>query len=115
MTPTDRMLPSAFSDLEPFAAQWCCASFNQRLQRRAASTMDVLQAFYAAVQPRADAALIYLEGFDLDALPPRETNLLRLLFSLTQVAMAVEMHGAPKVPHASLPIPVTVLRESTPA
>jgi hypothetical protein len=108
-------LPAAFSELEALAQQWCCASFDERLQKRAASSMEDLRAFYDAVQPRADAALAHLEGFDLQALPPAEMNLLRLLFSLIQVAMAVEMHGTPKVPHANLPIPVRVLRESAPA
>lgn len=114
MTSTPHQLPAAFSDLEPFAEDWCCASFNARLQRRAASSLEALQAFYDAVQPRAEAALAHLEAFDLHALPERETQLLRLLFSLTQVAMAVEVHDGPKVPHASLPIPVRVLRESAP-
>ena len=115
MTTATSMLPPAFADLEAFARGWCCASFNERLQKRAASSMEELRKLYDALQPRADAALAHLEAFDLNALPAAEMNLLRLLFSLTQVAMAVEMHGAPKVPHANLPIPVRVLRESAPA
>lgn len=108
------LLPPAFADLDPLAREWALPSFNARLQKRAASSMDALQAFHAAVQPRAETALRHLENFALDALPPQETALLRLLFALTQVAMAVEVHGAPKVAHASLPIPVRVLRESLP-
>tara|TARA_R110000787_G_scaffold215561_1_gene324643 strand:+ start:4245 stop:4592 length:348 start_codon:yes stop_codon:yes gene_type:complete len=114
MTQSNPMLPAPFSDLESFAQDWALPSFNQRLQKRASSDMESLRAFYDAVQPRADAALEYLEDFDLDALPPPQLNLLRLLYALTQVCMAVEMHGVPKVPHASLPIPVRVLREPAP-
>lgn len=107
-------LPAGFADLEALAREWALPSFNERLQKRAAGSMDELQAFYSAVQPRADEALAHLEKFPLDALPAAETNLLRLLYALTQVAMAVEVHGTPKVPHASLPIQVRVLRESAP-
>jgi hypothetical protein len=108
------LLPPAFSDLESFAREWALPTFNERLQKRAASAMPDLRDFYEAVEPHADEALRHLEAFALDALPPAETNLLRLLYALTQVAMAVEVHGGPKVPHASLPIPVRVLRESLP-
>lgn len=108
------MLPSEFADLEFLAQDWALPSFDERLQKRAASSMPELHAFYDAVQPRADAALAWLEAFPLDALPAPAMNLMRLLYALTQVAMAVEMHGQPKVPHASLPIAVRVLRESAP-
>ena len=108
------ILPAAFSDLEAFAREWCSLDFNERLQQRAASSLSELKMFYDAVQPRSEAALKHLEGFSLDALPPAEMNLLRLLYAQIQVAMAVEVHGVPKVPHASLPIPIRVLRECAP-
>lgn len=113
-TSTSASLPPAFADLEPLAQRWALKSFDARMQRRAAAAMDEIQAFYDAVQPRAEEALLHLERFPLDALPPAETRLMHLLFALTQAAMAVEMHGKPKVPHALLPIPVRVLRESAP-
>ena len=109
-----KLLPADFADLEDLAREWALPSFNERLQKRAASPMAALQACYERLQPRADAALAHLEGFPLQALPQAETHLLHLLYALTQVAMAVEVHGQPKIPHASLPIPVRVLRESAP-
>lgn len=111
---TSTLLPSMFADLEPYAATWALPSFDARMQLRAALPMADIQAFYEAMQPRADAALAYLEGFPLNQMPAPEQNLMRLLFALAQAAMAVEMHGKPKVAHASLPIPVRVLRESLP-
>lgn len=111
---TNVSLPPAFADLEPMARIWALPSFNARMQLRASASMDEIRAHYDAVQPRAEAALVHLEPFPLNALPPAETRLMHLLFALTQAAMAVEMHGTPKVPHAPLPIPVRVLRESAP-
>lgn len=109
---TGTSLPPAFADLEALAQVWALPDFDARMQRRAAASMDDIRTLYEAVQPRAEAALVHLESFPLDALPAAETRLMHLLFALTQAAMAVEMHGAPKVPHAPLPIPVRVLRES---
>jgi hypothetical protein len=48
-------------------------------------------------------------------MPEDALRLLRLTFMLAQTAMAVEIHGRPHVPHASLPILVRVRREQTPA
>ena len=114
MTTNIVSLPQAFADLEPMAQRWALPSFDARMQRRAAAPMDEIRALYDALQPRADAALTHLEQFPLHALPPAETRLMHLLFALAQAAMAVEMHGVPKVPHAPLPIPLRVLRESAP-
>ena len=107
-------LPPEFSDLEAFAAVWALPSFDARMQLRAASGMADIQAFYDAMQPRAEAALSYLEQFPLHEMPAPAHRLMLLLFALAQAAMAVEMHGRPKVAQAPLPVPVRVLRESAP-
>ena len=114
MTTPLASLPPAFADLEALAQRWALPNFDARMQRRAAASMEEIHALYDAVQPRAEAALVHLEAFPLNTLPPAETRLMHLLFALAQAAMAVEMHGVPKVPHAPLPIPLRVLRESAP-
>ncbi|MGQ0699644.1 MAG: hypothetical protein ACT4PZ_15550 [Panacagrimonas sp.] len=114
MSPSESLLPPEFADLEAHACVWALPSFDARMQLRAAASMADIQAFYDAMQPRADAALVYLEQFPLNDMPPPAHRLMHLLFALTQAAMAVEMHGKPKVAHAPLPIPVRVLRESAP-
>ena len=115
MTHDDRLLPSEFSDLEPFAAGWALPSFDARMQHRAASSMSEIRRFYDAAQPRADAALAYLEQFPLNQIPEDAARLLRLMFALAQAAMAVEVHGQPHVLHATLPILVSVKCEPAPA
>ena len=94
----DALLPSEFSDLEPFAATWCLATEDERYQQRLASTMDELQAFYDAVVPRADAAMTYCDQFPLDDLPRDARNLLHLLFSMVMVSFPVEAFGQPRIP-----------------
>jgi hypothetical protein len=92
------MLPSEFSDLEPFAAKWCRATEHERYAERLSSTMDDMQSFYDATFPRAEAAKAYLDTFALEALPDDATNLLRLLYSLISVSFAVECWKQPHVP-----------------
>ncbi|HXY27690.1 MAG TPA: hypothetical protein VEH82_05370 [Acidimicrobiales bacterium] len=95
---SDALLPSEFSDLEPFAATWCLATEDERYQQRLASTMDEMQAFYDAVVPRADAAMTYCDQFPLDDLPDEARNLLHLLFSMVMVSFPVEAFGQPHIP-----------------
>jgi hypothetical protein len=92
------MLPSEFSDLEPFAAKWSLATERERYAERLSSTMDDMQAFYDATFPQAEAAKAYLDAFPLDALPDDATNLLHLLYSLISVSFAVECWKQPHVP-----------------
>ena len=92
------MLPSEFSDLEPFAATWCLPTEHERYAQRLSSSMDDLQAFYDVTFPRAEAAKAYLDTFPLDALPEDATNLLHLLYSLISVSFAVECWKQPHVP-----------------
>jgi hypothetical protein len=94
-------LPAEFADLEPFAATWCLATEPERWDRRMASTMDELLAFYDAAFPRLEAAIEHCDGFPLDALPPDVERLLQLVYSVVMVAMAVEIFGQPKTVDAA--------------
>jgi len=92
------LLPAEFADLEPFAARWCLASEPERYAARLASTVNDMQAFYDAIAPRAEAAMVYLDGFALDALPDDAINLLHLLYSMIIVSFPIEAWLQPRVP-----------------
>jgi|SRR5580700_716782 hypothetical protein len=92
------LLPSEFSDLEPFASKWCLATEQERYMERLASSMGEMQAFYDALFPRADEAMTYCDKFPLDDLPEDALNLLRLLLSLVMVSFPVEVWGQPRIP-----------------
>ena len=94
----EALLPSEFSDLEPFAKEWCLASEPERYAKRLASTMDEIQAFYDAIFPRAEEAIAYLEKFPLHDLPADAHRLLQLLYSLILVSFAVEIWRQPYIP-----------------
>ena len=92
------MLPNEFADLEPFAADWCLPTEPARFEKRLASSMADMQAFYDAITPRAAAAIAYLDQYALDDLPREALNLMHLVFSMIMVSFPVECWREPRVP-----------------
>jgi hypothetical protein len=92
------LLPGEFADLEPFARKWCLPIEDDRWAERLASTVDEVQAFYDAFEPRAEEAIRYCDRFPLDAMPEDAKNLLYLLCSLVQASFPVECWGQVRVP-----------------
>jgi hypothetical protein len=92
------LLPPEFSDLEPFALDWCLDSEPERYAKRLASSMDEIQAFYDAIFPRAEKAICYLEKLPLDDLPEDAFRLLKLLYSLIVMSFPVEIWKQPYIP-----------------
>src|SRR5262245_48841554 len=95
------MLPERFAAIEPFAPTWCLATEAERWRRRHASTMAELTAFYDAFFPRLEEAIDYCNAFPLDGLPDDATNLLKMIYSLVMVSMAIEVFGQPKTVDAA--------------
>jgi hypothetical protein len=92
------MLPSQFSDLEPFAAKWCLATERERYAARLSSSMEEMQAFYDAFFPRVADALGYCDQFPLDDMPDDAVQLLNLTYSLINVSYPIEVWHEPQVP-----------------
>ena len=92
------MLPSQFSELEPYAAKWCLPSEDERWAERLASSMDEIQAFYDAFEPRAEEAIRYCDQFQIGDLPEDAKQLLYLLCSLVEASFPVECWGQARVP-----------------
>jgi hypothetical protein len=90
-------LPSDFADLEQFA-DWAIPTEKARYDKRVASTMDQLQAFYDAAFPRMQDAMSYLDQLDLNALPDDAKRLLWLYCALVTVSFPVEVWRQPRVP-----------------
>jgi hypothetical protein len=90
------LLPPEFADLEAYAATWCLATEAERWDRRMASPMDELVAFYDAAFPRLEDAIEHCDRHPLDDLPSDVEHLLQLVHSLVLVSMAVEIFGQPK-------------------
>jgi len=92
------LLPSAFCDLEPFAARWSLPSEPERWARRQESSIDEMRRLYEAVFPRVEAIYGYIDGFPLDDLPEDARNLLHLMLSFVMVSFPVEVWDDPRIP-----------------
>jgi hypothetical protein len=91
-------LPEPFADLEPFAADWALPTRAQRYEARLSKPYDDLVLFYDAVAPRAEAAIAYLNGLDINELPPDAERLLQLLYSMILVSYAVNVFKQNRIP-----------------
>lgn len=95
---SDLTLPQGFSDLQPFVADWALPTRAQRYEARLSKPFDELVTFYDAVAPRAEEAIAYLNGLDLDDLPDDATTLLHLLYSMILVSYAVNVFKQNRIP-----------------
>ena len=91
-------LPKQFSDLQPFVADWALPTRAQRYEARLSKPFDELVTFYDAVAPRAEDAIAYLNGLDIDDLPDDATTLLHLLYSMILVSYAVNVFKQNRIP-----------------
>lgn len=109
----ERALPAGFEDLEPFVAHWAVAGQNERRYQRCDTSLEEIRRFYDAMVPRADSAMTHLADFPLRDMPGPEARLMRLVLSLAQASMAVEVQGSARVPHAPWPDTVRILTDET--
>jgi hypothetical protein len=91
-------LPDGFSELEAYVADWALPTRAERYAARLDRPFDDLVAFYDAVAPRAEEAVAYLDGLDINALPEDATRLLHLLYSLILVSYAVNVFKQNRIP-----------------
>lgn len=95
--PTNTLLPESFAGLEPFCEKWIKETEKERNEVRIHSTLQEIRVFYNAVLPRFEEILKHLDSFEVDALPPPEENLLKLVFSFVEASCAVERFDSPIV------------------
>jgi hypothetical protein len=95
---SDLGLPSGFSDLQPFVVDWALPTRAQRYEARLSKPFDELVRFYDAMAPRAEEAIAYLNGLDIDDLPDDATTLLHLLYSMILVSYAVNVFKQNRIP-----------------
>ena len=95
------VLPDQFRDLEPFVSAWALPTQREREKKRAASTPEELQAFYAAMLPRMDPIIEYLNQFPLEHMRAEARRLFYCTLSIAEIAPFVELYdGQSSVPNS---------------
>jgi hypothetical protein len=95
---SDLTLPQGFSEFGPFVADWALPTRAERYEARLSKPFDELVAFYDAVAPKAEDAIAYLNGLDIDDLPDDATRLLHVLYSFILVSYAVNVFKQNRIP-----------------
>ncbi|TBR15144.1 MAG: hypothetical protein EPO43_05315 [Rugosibacter sp.] len=85
------ILPPGFESLTVFVDKWAVEPLSKRQQARMVSSMDDIRAFYDAILPKSEAAIVYLNQFKLDKMPREARILMNLMLSLMEVAHSVEL------------------------
>ena len=91
-------LPEGFSELEPYVADWALSTRAERYAARLDRPFDDLVVFYDVVAPRAEEAIAYLDGLNINALPDDATRLLHMLYSFILVSYAVNVFKQNRIP-----------------
>lgn len=91
-------LPKSFSELEPYVVDWALPTRAERYAARLDRPFEDLVAFYDAIAPRAEEAIAYLDGLDINNLPEEATRLLHLLYSMILVSYAVNIFKQNRIP-----------------
>jgi hypothetical protein len=102
------LLPPGFEALAPFIDRWAVDTTAARLHARSTASMAEIRAFYDAMLPQAEAAIICIDQHDIRDLPAGHATLAKLVLSLAQAAVAVEMHGQPVSPGTPYPNSVRI-------
>ena len=102
MLPTRGLLPPGFEDLEPFVDYWVRSTNDERWIQRSKAPMPEIKRFYDTMLARAEDIITHLDTFALGQMPADAECLFKLLLSLAQAAVAVEMHGQPRAHRAQL-------------
>ena len=84
-------LPEEFADLAPWL-DWALEPERARTEKRQASSMAEIRAFYDAVLPRLEAMIRHLEDFGDSAMPAPQHRLYLISLSLVEVANLVELY-----------------------
>ena len=84
-------LPHEFQDLAPWL-DWALEPERARTEKREASSMAEIRAFYDAVLPRLEEMIRYLENYRDGAMPASQHRIYLIALSLVEVANLVELY-----------------------
>lgn len=98
------MLMPDFSDLDVFVSQWGDPRAQERLRKRMGASMEELKSFHAAMVPRLEEIIDFLNQFPVDAIPDEYRPLAHAALAVCEVDDAVNLWGSPVLELASDPL-----------
>ena len=102
-TMAETALPEAFQDLTPWL-DWALEPERARTEKREASSMAEIRAFYDAVLPRLEEMIRHLEDYRDGDMPAPARRLYLISLSLVEVANLVELYKRREAVEACNPL-----------
>jgi len=96
-----------FNELDFFTKAWGLPTTHDRLVKRLESTFEELKEFHAAMTPRLDEIIEFLNQFPTDDIPERYQALSFMALAMCEVDDAVSKWGSPTSPAAASPLRFT--------
>ena len=96
-------LPEEFADLAPWL-DWALEPERARTEKRQASSMAEIRAFYDAVLPRLEEMIRYLEDYRDGDMSAPQHRLYLISLSLVEVANLVELYKRREAVEACNPL-----------
>lgn len=93
-----------FSELESHVREWGLPTTRDRVVKRMNSSFEELEAFHAAMIPRLEEIIQFLNEFPLDEIPGEHLPLAWTALAMCEVDDAVSKWGAPTSPDACSPL-----------
>ena len=92
-----------FSDLDRHVAEWGLETAHARLHKRVSGSLEEQQMFHAAIVPRLEAIIEFLNQFPLTAIPAEHLPLAYTALAVCEVDDAVSQWHAATLGIASDP------------
>jgi len=88
---TSSELPTEFSDLSIWMADWALRHERDRMQKLLSVSVEELRPFYDAMLARMPDVKIYLDQFPLDAMPAEAQTLFDLAMTFMETAHVIDL------------------------
>ncbi|MEQ8165046.1 MAG: hypothetical protein RIC93_03090 [Alphaproteobacteria bacterium] len=92
-----------FSDLAPFVEEWGLPTTEDRMRKRLNSTFEELESFHAAMMPRLEEIIQFLNQYRLDEIPARYEKLANAALAMCEVDDPVSKWRTVTLPEAGDP------------
>jgi len=90
-----------FAELEEFIKAWGLSTAHERLIKRSSATMDEIQSFYAAVTPRLEEMIDFLNEYPIDDIPEEHLPLSYTALAVCEIDDAVNVWHTPVLDFSS--------------
>ena len=84
-----------FAELEEFVSAWGLSMAHERLIKRSSATMAEIQYFYAAITPRLEEIIDFLNEYPVDDIPPEYLPLSYTALAVCEIDDAMNVWHAP--------------------